>query len=679
MNVLMSFDGLSMPVHPGNDALQEIDSLLEEVAGLARSDSSPEVFHLDVVDRAVRALAAAGGAVWIRAADASWRVDSRIDLTGNHLIEALAETRAHGDLLDAVVEAGVGRIILPHAVSAGNVSPNPTEFLLLICPIVAGRDGGVHGALEVFQRPGAAPSSQQGHLRVLAALCDLAADFHSQRRVRVLQDVAAKSQLADQFSLAVHASVDLAATACAIANEGRRLIECDRLSVAVHRGGSFRLLAVSGLETLDRRANLVRRLEELTSAVVATGEPFWRAGETGRLPPEVAVPFSAWQDESHARSLVIVPLRTGTPGGPEGDRPAGAALIAESFADERAGDTYRARVSLVSRHAELALANALEHEGLPFFRLLRALQKARWFVEARRLPKTLSVAGLLTAAIVALVFVPADFEIEGRGVLQPKDRREVFARTEGIVAEVRAEHAQLCHEGDVLVVMTRSQLDFEWSRVLGEMQTARQRLASVQAARLDIAPQTAADREKYNQLTAEEAEIQELLNSLAQQHEVLKAQREELVVRSPLTGQVVTWNVRQSLQSRPVQRGQVLMQVADTLGGWVLEVEVPDDRVGHVLEAQREGRAELAVSFMLATEPGVIYRGNIEKTALATDIRPSDKANVQMTVGVDRNQIKGLRPNATVVVHIDCGRRSLGFVWFHGLWETLQKKVLFWL
>src|SRR5260370_650418 len=292
MNEPMSPDALSIPMLPGNDALREIDDLLEEVARLARSDSSPEAFHLEVVDRAVRALAAAGGAVWIRSSDATWRADSRIDLTGSRVIEALAEIPAHGEMLDAVVQAGVGRIVMPHAGTGGGLSPNPTEFLLLICPIVVGRDGGIHGALEVFQRPGAAPSSQQGYLRVLAALCDLAADFHSQRRVRVLQERAAKSQLLDQFSLAVHASLDLAATACAIANEGRRLIECDRLSVAVRRGGSFRLLAVSGLETLDRRANLVGRLEELTSAVVATGEPFWSACETSRLPPEVAAPLS---------------------------------------------------------------------------------------------------------------------------------------------------------------------------------------------------------------------------------------------------------------------------------------------------------------------------------------------------------------------------------------------------
>ena len=55
-------------------------------------------------------------------------------------------------------------------------------------------------------------------------------------------------------------------------------------------------------------------------------------------------------------------------------------------------------------------------------------------------------------------------------------------------------------------------------------------------------------------------------------------------MRSPLTGAVVTWNVRQLLEARPVQKGQALMQVADLTGPWVLEIEVPDDRIGHVLE-----------------------------------------------------------------------------------------------
>jgi multidrug efflux pump subunit AcrA (membrane-fusion protein) len=261
--------------------------------------------------------------------------------------------------------------------------------------------------------------------------------------------------------------------------------------------------------------------------------------------------------------------------------------------------------------------------------------------------------------------------------LQPELRRNVFARSDGIVTDVRTEHSSDCQEGDVLAVMTRSQLDFETTRVLGEQATIRKRLSSVQASRLRSSPQTAAEREKYNQLTAEETELQESLKSLDQQLEILKTQQDDLLVRSPVSGTVVTWNVRQLLEARPVQKGQVLLQVADLSGPWVLEVDVPDDHMGHVLEASERSPKPLGVTFMLATEAGTSYRGTIEKISLGTDVRPPDPAHVSITVGIDRDEIHGLRPNATAAVRIHCGRRSLGFVWFHRLWETIQKKVLF--
>lgn len=40
-----------------DDALQEIDDLLEEVARLTRSTTSPRAFHTELLDRAIRALA----------------------------------------------------------------------------------------------------------------------------------------------------------------------------------------------------------------------------------------------------------------------------------------------------------------------------------------------------------------------------------------------------------------------------------------------------------------------------------------------------------------------------------------------------------------------------------------------------------------------------------------------
>src|SRR6185436_4305385 len=139
-------------------------------------------------------------------------------------IESLAGRAAHRELLQSVVDSGQGRIVLPNAALAAGESPNPTEFLLIASPMAIGEDGGVTGILEVAQRAGGSPAQHHGYLRLLEALCELAADFHRQRRVRILQAVAGKAQEIDRFGLAVHASLDLPATACTIVNEGRRLL-----------------------------------------------------------------------------------------------------------------------------------------------------------------------------------------------------------------------------------------------------------------------------------------------------------------------------------------------------------------------------------------------------------------------------------------------------------------------
>ncbi|MGD0382570.1 MAG: HlyD family efflux transporter periplasmic adaptor subunit, partial [Thermoguttaceae bacterium] len=63
----------------------------------------------------------------------------------------------------------------------------------------------------------------------------------------------------------------------------------------------------------------------------------------------------------------------------------------------------------------------------------------------------------------------------------------------------------------------------------------------------------------------------------------------ELSIKSPISGQVVTWDMRNRLPNgRPVQRGQVLMRVADPSGPWQLELHMPEHRNGHVAEAQKE-------------------------------------------------------------------------------------------
>jgi len=72
------------------------------------------------------------------------------------------------------------RLVLPgSAAGPDGLIANPTEHLLLLCPVVVDSSPAPIGVLEVAQRGGASPAAQQGYLRLLAALCDLAAEIHA--------------------------------------------------------------------------------------------------------------------------------------------------------------------------------------------------------------------------------------------------------------------------------------------------------------------------------------------------------------------------------------------------------------------------------------------------------------------------------------------------------------------
>jgi hypothetical protein len=69
----------------------------------------------------------------------------------------------------------------------------------------------------------------------------------------------------------------------------------------------------------------------------------------------------------------------------------------------------------------------------------------------------------------------------------------------------------------------------------------------------------------------------------------------------------------------------------------------------------------------------------VERVALTTETDKTTGSTVLVTLTFDRAAIRPeqLRPGATVTAKIHCGRRSLGYVWLHELWETIQSRVLF--
>ncbi len=285
---------------------QQIRGLVREIEGLARAEVSPEEFYEGFLHRVVAALAAVGGAVWTLDEEGRLNLSSQVNLAETRLHESQEDQQRHGKLLRKVLASGEGSVIQPKFASAEDDSGNPTDTLLVLAILKSDQE--VRGLVEIFQRTGGRPAVERGYLRFLLQMCELAEDYLKTRQLRLYTDRQAIWTQLEQFTRLAHSSLEPRATAYTLSNEGRRLIECDRVSLAIRYGNRCKIEAVSGQETFDKRSNTVTLLGKLASVVVKAGEPLWYTGDTRDLAPQVEDAVEAYVDESHSKTVVVLPL-----------------------------------------------------------------------------------------------------------------------------------------------------------------------------------------------------------------------------------------------------------------------------------------------------------------------------------------------------------------------------------
>ncbi|NQV24819.1 MAG: hypothetical protein HQ518_10670 [Rhodopirellula sp.] len=706
----MSQDSPAIAPAAHEDTWREIEDVVQEVTRQSRAAVPADRFFTGLLESSVRTLAATGGAVWLRQPE-GLRLEYQVNLVRTGLVtgpdaddvlHVEQRSQQHQRLLDRISRQTATHAVSPQsgttsAANADGLPENPTDFLLLFCPVIV--DDRVLGILEIFQRSNVSPGAVQGFLRFLAALAELAADYLRNSQLRELQDRATLWSQFEQFTERVHEGLDVDQIAASIANDGRQLIGCDRVTVAVRKGSRFPVRAVSGLDSIDRRSNVLRAAQDLIRRVVVTREPFWyqdSADEDHAQPhvdiaPQLADSVHRYLDESPARLLAVFPLlpaSTATDGEQVSNRtrgrdeaPVGAILI-ERFEGAGTSGLTRHRSEVVARQSASALKNALEHSSLPFLPALRLVGRIGWHLRLRQLPGTLLVLGTLIGAMVAMFVVPADFTVEGLGELQPAIRRGVFAASDGVVAALGpalSADATTVLAGETLVELSNTDLDLELTRVLGEIRTARESLSTKVVERLNVDDSDPKWESQLEKLSAEEKELEVSISSLEAQLKVLRQQQADLILTSPIAGQILTWEAARILESRPVRRGDRLVEVADIAGPWVLEIRVPDQNIGYVNDARREVKPDLDVSFILATDPKTTWYGTVKEVASETRSYGDAGPTVLVTVEIDRGEIplNQLRPGATVIPHIHTGQRPIGFVWFHELIHTVRTRLLF--
>lgn len=573
---------------------------------------------------------------------------------------------------------------------AENVEPAAVKdaaspFLMLFSPVFNRQKDAV-GAVELIQRGDISPQAQEGYLRFLNQIATLFQRWHERQDVAEVPQRAEKWTEKMEFVSEVHRSIDFKETAYAIANESRRVLGADRVSVARWNGKKCNVLSISSQDRFDNRANVVRKLGNVATASVGADSTFWVTGSTDHLAPEVAKKINEYLDESHSRTLAVIPLAIRPPDVPDLNmtkrgkkvRKLGA-IILEYFDDDVTEESINDDCQLVVEQSQLAMENARQHGEIFMQPLLKKLGWLQQTLFGDHFKKTMTGLAALLLLTLAMIFLPWELKMKVDGVLRPEIRRHVYSTSKGKIDQVYFGDGDEVQKGDLMLTMIDNDRSQQLEARIIELQKVRSQAADI-LGKLGTATREQ-EQSLTGQLSALKADEARLLTTIANLQKVMK---EVLDVPAPISGTIVTWDPQQRLTGLVVEPNQSLMTLAKLDGQWQLEVNIADMKVGYVDRALAEARNDddttndtILAEFALSTNPSKTYQGQLHRVS----IRPhTDESGVQKYRGIikvdpkDLN-VKELRHGAGVTVKIHCGKVPLYKACFHQPIDWVLAKV----
>jgi multidrug resistance efflux pump len=676
-----------MPENPNVQAVRErVMQLARQIDKLSDPRTPEETFFPQFLEILVQTMAAQAGAVWLQDGQTQLKLAWELNLGSTGFFELPNAPEENYKQLLKTLENGQTTLI---GSTFDSNAKTPTGHMLILSPLMRGKK--VAGVVQIFQRPGTPEQAQHGYLQFMEQACGRASRYLVARE-QPLPDDAPSIDYWKQFEnlvLTMQRSLRLDEVANTATNDGRLLLQCDRVSVALHRGNRCHITSISGQESVNRRANLVTSLARLTDSVIATREPLLFAGKSENLPPQIERPLADYIQESGSRMVMVIPLFPPDPlirpdekeiqegrRKVELKRPFGA-LIVEQVTESRPKPGLVDRANMLAEHVAAAMHNAHTHEKvflLPVWRFLGDIYERLY---RRTLLKIASFVVVLSSVIAGLFFIPMEYRVEGKGKLMPVARSEVFAPWEGQITEIRVKSSDKVRQGDILLILQNEDLRKSLLEAQNKLDNGRKAEDSLRA-RLQFAVRD----EDRTQLSGELAQTEIQIRGAEEQVEVLKKQVDQLTIRAPIDGTIATFEVEKLLRDRPVTRGETLLEVMDETKTWHLELEVQEQRMGHFLRGVKARSTEsLPVEFMLATNVEDRYHGQVEK--ISTRAVVTEEGNVvEVMARIDDADHVDLRPRmrigAEVRAKISCSDRSLGYVLFGDVIEFVQKRWLFW-
>lgn len=423
--------------------------------------------------------------------------------------------------------------------------------------------------------------------------------------------------------------------ALAVVNRLGREFGCPQVLLALARGQTLQLLALSHAAWFDEKAGLLRQATQaMHEAMDQRQRIVWPPAE-GTATAAVTSAHRRYAEEAGAQALVSLPLM-------HDGQVAGVLMLERRSALSTADIDYLDSVAIGLAPALMLQREA--HEGA----LARARRTARRSLEALmgpRYPALKLAGGVLGVVLLLLAVIPVPFRIATQALVEGSVQRAAVAPFEGYLREAPARAGDVVKAGQVLATLDDRDLKLEKVRWESELEVAlrkeREAMANGNAVEQRLAGAQA--------------------NQARAQMDLATSKLERVNIVAPFDGTVVKGDLTQQLGS-PVEQGKVLFELAP-LDTWRVILKVDERDIGHV---QVGASGEL----VLASLPGQAWPFRVKKLtpiSVAEDGRNHFRVEAELGPGAPR-----LRPNMEGVGKVEAGRASLLWIWTRSLTDWLR-------
>lgn len=698
---------------------RQIDEAFEEASRLAGSSLPPTDFYQQFLNRTLTAIDAPAGVVWLRTPQGFLQMACQVNLDKVGLDTKRGGRQCHNEILRQVFQSAPARPAMvepqgrltgvtaePGTVPAANL----TDFYALFAPIV-NQDKQPFGLLEIFSDPALDPRLYQTFLQYTVQMAGYASQYHQFSNARQTAGLERVFTQIEGFAKLIHSSLNPTEVAYHVANEGRRIIECDRLCVGVRHGKGVTVEAVSGADVVEKASTHVRRMRNLFNAVIKFGDKLvYKGTKDEGLPPDLSHALDEYLAESQPKLLIVAPIRDDRE--KDDAKPARSILLLESFNPPEQVEPLIQRLELIGKHAAGALYNAAEMKRIPFGVIWKPIAKVQEGLGGKaRFYWSLGILAVVLLAVL-MVFVPYQLRMDAKGEFLPTNTQSVFASHPGIVQGILVKPGDMVRPETPLIRLT----DAEIKKKRAELELTRETAAELHRAYeailarggLPIERELELRRESVRQsVLADGAKKQ--LDSLQRSHNLTGVPGEFSVIAPALDTsiprQTDVWRVisgdnRADLLGRTVQQNQPLMRLGSVTGPWRIEMKIPQQNIGHIARAlntegkhkvDKAGKKYLDVDVLLTSSPDESFPGRLYDEDMAREAIPNtdDRSeSAPIVLAYVRVNLEEFGPAGQIPEHlkvagqevhtkIHCGKEAMGYSLFHGVWEWFYENVVF--